>query len=58
MLYLIFVRLAGWMALPARSTAPKDAELLMLRDVGFAASAKRAAARNLLVMTAVRPPAR
>jgi putative transposase len=32
MLYLIFVRLAGWMALLARSAASKDAELLVLRD--------------------------
>jgi hypothetical protein len=32
MLYLIFVRLAGWMALLARSTASKDAELLVLRQ--------------------------
>jgi transposase InsO family protein len=31
MLYLIFVRLTGWMALLARSAASKDAELLMLR---------------------------
>ena len=31
MLYLIFVRLAGWIALRARSAASKDAELLMLR---------------------------
>ncbi len=31
MLYLIFVRLTGWMALPARSAASKDAELLVLR---------------------------
>jgi putative transposase len=31
MLYLIFVRLAGWMALLARSAASKDAELLVLR---------------------------
>jgi len=30
MLYLIFVRLTGWMAL-ARSAAPEDAELLVLR---------------------------
>ena len=27
MLYLIFIRLGGWMALLARSTAVKDAEL-------------------------------
>ena len=32
MLYLIFVRLAGWMALLARSSAAKDAELLVLRQ--------------------------
>ncbi len=32
MLYLTFVRLAGWMALLARSSASKDAELLALRQ--------------------------
>ncbi|WP_331512961.1 hypothetical protein [Mycobacterium sp.] len=32
MLYLIFLRLAGWMALLARSAASKDAELLVLRQ--------------------------
>ena len=32
MLYLIFVRLVGWMALLARSAAAKDAELLLLRQ--------------------------
>ena len=32
MLYLIFVRLAGWMVLFARSAASKDAELLVLRQ--------------------------
>jgi hypothetical protein len=28
MLYLVFVGLAGWMALPARSSAARDVELL------------------------------
>jgi hypothetical protein len=32
MLYLVFVRLTGWLALLARSSASKDAELLMLRQ--------------------------
>jgi hypothetical protein len=32
LLYLIFVRLTGWMALLARSAASKDAELLVLRQ--------------------------
>jgi hypothetical protein len=31
MLYLVFVRLTGWIALLARSAASKDAELLVLR---------------------------
>jgi putative transposase len=32
MLYLVFVRLTGWMALLACSAASKDAELLVLRQ--------------------------
>jgi hypothetical protein len=31
LLYLILVRLSGWLALLARSSASKDAELLVLR---------------------------
>jgi putative transposase len=31
LLYLIFVRLCGWLVLPGRSTAPENAELLVLR---------------------------
>jgi hypothetical protein len=31
MLYLIFVRIAGWMVLLTRSTTAKDAELVVLR---------------------------
>jgi hypothetical protein len=32
LLYLVFVRLAGWLTLLARSSASKDAELLVLRQ--------------------------
>jgi putative transposase len=31
LLYLVFVRLCGWLALLSRSSASKDAELLVLR---------------------------
>jgi hypothetical protein len=31
LLYLIFIRVCGWLVLLGRSTAPEDAELLVLR---------------------------
>jgi putative transposase len=31
LLYLVFVRLCGWLVLPGRSAPSKDAELLVLR---------------------------
>ena len=31
LLYLIFIRVCGWLVLPGRSTAPRNAELLVLR---------------------------
>lgn len=31
LLYLIFVRLAGWLVLPGRSSASENAELLVMR---------------------------
>jgi hypothetical protein len=34
LVYLIFVRLTGWMALFVRSAATRDAELLVLRKEG------------------------
>jgi hypothetical protein len=49
MLYLIFVRLAGWMALLARSAASKDAELLVLRqEVAVLRRQNPARAENLI----------
>jgi putative transposase len=29
--YLIFIRVCGWLVLPGRSSAPENAELLVLR---------------------------
>ena len=44
----MFVRLAGWMVLLARSSASKDAELLMLRrEVAPGTYARRAPPRSL-----------
>jgi putative transposase len=31
LLYLIFIRVCGWLVLPGRSSASKNAELLVLR---------------------------
>jgi putative transposase len=31
LLYLIFIRLCGWLVLPGRTSASKNAELLVLR---------------------------
>jgi hypothetical protein len=31
LIYLVFCRIAGWLALPARTTAAKDLEILVLR---------------------------
>ena len=31
LLYLIFIRVCGWLVLLGRSSAPEDAELLVLR---------------------------
>jgi hypothetical protein len=39
MLYLVFVRVTGWMALLARSAAPKDAELAGAAPGGGSAAA-------------------
>ena len=46
MLYLIFGRLTGWMALLARSAASKDAELLVLRQGGGGAAAAEPQAQD------------
>jgi hypothetical protein len=43
LLYLIFIRLLGWLALLARSDAAKQAEILVLASAGGVAPAGRAA---------------
>ena len=41
MLYLVFVRLCGWLVLLGRPSASKDAELLVLRAVTLRAAYTR-----------------
>jgi hypothetical protein len=41
MLYLMFVRLTGWLTLIARSSASKDAELLVLRQLSVPSASAR-----------------